>query len=297
MLYLKCTLANYDTRLSVFLMDKACVEEMTVCFRDLVDALGCHSLSTLKVKLEHETYCTFHTPPVFDVQFFIDQLSSLESSLKALAIEFDIQEDAAEWEFILDHCENQLSSLANFTNMESLKIPQDFFLATKENDPKSIVDDFPQHLQKLEIVCPNRMIIDWAKCFTNVPASSPYKGQKLQEIVLHCRDDVRSPSFVFTRKVKSVWSELNQSHHIATYVYDIDDNVTQSLSVLYKDDPGASDDDDDDAWNSEEDDDEEQEGDSYDVVDERSSETDEDMPDLEHFDDHNPSGMTVDDVD
>lgn len=141
------------------------------------------------------------------------------------------------------------------------------------------------------------MIIDWAKCFINVPASSPYKGQKLQEIVLHCRDDVRSPSFVFTRKVKSVWSELNQSHHIATYVYDIDDNVTQSLPVLYKDDPGASDDDDDDAWNSEEDDDEEQEGDSYDVVDERSSETDEDMPDLEHFDDHNPSGMTVDGVD
>lgn len=136
MLYLKCTPANYDTRLSVFLMDKACVEEMTVCFRDLVDALGCHSLSTLKVKLEHETYCTFHTPPVFDVQFFIDQLSSLESSLKALAIEFDIQEDAAEWEFILDHCENQLSSLANFTNMESLKIPRTFSSPQKRTTPK-----------------------------------------------------------------------------------------------------------------------------------------------------------------
>ena len=266
-------------------MDQSCVDEMTVSFRDLIDALGCHSLSTLKIKLEHETYCTYHNPPVFDVQFLMEQLSSVESSLKVLAIDLDTQEDPSEWKFILDNCRHQLSSLTNFTNLELLKIPQDFFLPIRQNEARTLLEDFPQHLRTLEIVCPSRMIFDWVD-YSEISITVPQNIQKLRKIILHCRGDVRTPASVFKKRVHSLWATLDKNCHIASYVHDIDDNITKNLAKLNDDDESSSEDD-DDAY----------QGHFNSYASERDSESDEDMPALEHFDFQDPSSSAIVSID
>lgn len=304
-------------------MDKACVDDMTVSLCDLIDALGCHSLSTLKIKLEHETYCAFHTPPTFDVQFFMDQLSCLHPTLRVLEIELDPQEDPEEWEFILDHCQNPIASLTDFTKLEYLKIPQDFLFSIDGDDPQNLLPhDLPRSLQTLNIVCPTHHVTSWLKHITSVPIGMSFDSHNLRKIVLHCRNDVRTAATTFTKKVKPVFNELfNGAHNIASYVYEFDSRTVKDLKKLFGEDPGESDDDgwedevhddaDDDYNHDEHEDDNDENYDDYDeelgleedefdggyTNSHDGSETDEDMPDLEYFDHPATLGMLIEDMD
>ncbi|KAJ4353909.1 uncharacterized protein N0V89_005640 [Didymosphaeria variabile] len=284
--------------LSVYLLDKDCITDVQVSFRDLIDALGCHKLSTLKVKLEHENYCILHNP-TFDVQLLVDQLSSLHSTLKVLEIDLDPLEEADEWDFIVMRCKNMGSSMNSFTNMEWLKIPQAFLFANLESEHKVMPQDLPKKLQRLEVVSPDLAIIPWAKHIPDVSEEL----EDLREIFLHCRDEVNTPASIFSKKVKPVWSELLFSCGVACYIVDLTSKTTKSLPSLYEDDPGESDDEDDD-W----DDGNDEEGEDEESVNKRDTEdyddeSDEDMPDLEPFgaanelDDDTIPSVTIDDMD
>ena len=262
-------LSDLSVGLSVFLMDKACVDDMTVGFRDLIEALGCLSLNALKIRLEHETYCALHIPPAFDVQFFMDQLSHLRPTLKTLEIDMNPKEGPDEWEFIIAHCENPVSSLKRFTALNSLKIPQNFLFTTLGDDPQTLPQDLPRKLRNLEIVSPDRQIVAWAKHLLDRQTDATKVCTDLRNITLYCRNDVASSAITFTRKVQSVWSDLASINHITSYVHEFETQVTKCLPKLYENDPGESDD--DDYWEDEADDDN---GSSED-------ESDEDMPDLE----------------
>ncbi|KAF1974587.1 hypothetical protein BU23DRAFT_96019 [Bimuria novae-zelandiae CBS 107.79] len=282
-------LSELTVGMSVFLMDKACISDMTVSFRDLLDALGCHALSKLKIKLEHETYCALHIPPAFDIQVLMDQLSCLKLTLRDLEIDLNPSDEPDEWAFILGHCENPVSSLTHFANMESLRIPQDFLFTTLGDDPQALPHDLPKKLRSLEIVCPNREILAWAKTML----VTPRECRDLHEIILRCRPTVRSSASTFTKKVKPMWPALLDSHGITGYVREFDVQTTQNLVELYSDDPGESDD--EEGW---EDDDENRDEDDVDGNEnsdqDPGNESDEEMPDLEPFQD--AIGMIIDDL-
>ncbi|OAG05610.1 uncharacterized protein CC84DRAFT_1164095 [Paraphaeosphaeria sporulosa] len=259
--------------LSVYLMDKDCINDMQVDFRDLIDALGCDRLSTLKVKLEHESYCLIHSP-IFDVQLLVDQLSSLQSTLKVLEIDLDPLDDTDEWNYVLKHCKNVGSSMDKFRKLELLKIPQDFLFGDIESEYKIMPSDLPKKLRRLEIICPDEDIVPWAKFILNAPDEL----EDLRELFLRCRDEVKTPASTFSTGVKPVWPDLLFMCDITSYIIDLTANTTKSLPTLYEDDPGESDDEDEESEHG------------LDEVDKRESdsgdsedESDEDMPDLEPF--------------
>ncbi|KAL1608304.1 hypothetical protein SLS60_003244 [Paraconiothyrium brasiliense] len=282
--------------LSVYLLDEYCINDAQTSFRDLIDALGCHKLSTLKLKLEHESYCTLHMP-TFDVQLLVDQMSSLQSTLKILEIDLDLLEAGDEWDFIDTRCKNMGSSMKNFTRMEWLKIPQAFLLADLGSERKVMPQDLPNRLQRLEVVSPDIAIISWAKDILGASEEL----EELREIYLHCRD-VNTPASVFSKSVKPVWSDLFDCG-VTSYIVDLTSKTTKSLPALYEADPGESDDEDDD-WEDGDDEESENEGSANDRdTEDHDDESDEDMPDLELFgavdelDDDTIPGMTIDDMD
>jgi hypothetical protein len=270
--------------LSVYLMDEDCINDMQASFRDLINALGCHTLSTLKIRLENESYCILHSP-TFDAQLLVDQLSSLQSTLKVLEIDLDPLETIEEWDFLLTHCTNLGSSMNNFKSMELLKIPQCLLFGDLGSEHKIMPQDLPNKLRRLDIISPDQDIIPWAKYIFGAPDQL----EGLAEIFLHCRDEVMTPASDFSEKVNPVWSDLLFDYGITTYIVDSTAKTTKSLPTLYEDDPGESDDEDDDLEDggveSELDD---GGGDSED-------ESDEDMPDLEPHE-MIPS-MLIDDMD
>ncbi|KAF2446351.1 hypothetical protein P171DRAFT_430514 [Karstenula rhodostoma CBS 690.94] len=264
--------------LSVYLMDEDCNNNIQTNFRDLIDALGCNKLSTLRVKLEHASYCLIHSP-TFDAQLLVDQLSSLQSTLKVLEIGLDPREEADEWDYILTHCKNVSSSMNNFENLELLKIPQEFLFSDTGSEHNIMPSDLPQKLRRLEIISPDEDIIPWAK---QILGASD-KLEDLREVFLHCRDEVKTPASIFSKEVKPVWPGLLHVRNITSYIVDLTANTTESLPTLYEDDPGESDDEDD--YESEDgmDEDGEQESDSDNDGGDSADESDEDMPDLEPY--------------
>lgn len=263
--------------LSVHLMDQDCINDTQVNFRDLIDALGCNKLSTLKVKLEHESYCLIHSP-TFDAQLLVDQLCNLQSTLKSLEIDLDPLEETEEWDYILTHCKNLKSSMSKFKNLELLKIPQVFLFSDTESEHKVMPSDLPKRLRRLEIVCPDEGIIPWAKCLHEAPEEL----DDLREVFLRCRDEVKTPASIFSKEVELVWPDLFFDCDITSYIVDLTANTTKSLSKLYDDNLRGSDDE-----NSESelgmDEDDERQSDSDNDGGDSGDESDEDMPDLEPF--------------
>jgi hypothetical protein len=261
--------------LSVYLMDEDCINDMQATFRDLIDALGCHTLSTLKIRLENESYCILHSP-TFDAQLLVDQLSSLQSTLKVLEIDLDPLETTDEWDFLLTRCTNVGSSMNNFESMEVLKIPQGFLFGDLGSERKVMPQDMPKKLRRLEIISPDQDIIPWVRCIFE-PSD---EIEELCEIFLHCRDEVLTPASVFSEKVNPVWSDLQFECDITTYIVDLTAKTTMSLPTLYEIDPGESDDEDDELEDGVD-----KDGGVEDEVDNvvagSGDESDEDMPDLE----------------
>lgn len=246
--------------LSVFLMDRDCINDMQIGFPDLINALGCHELSTLRIKLEHESYCVLHNP-ILDVQLLMDQISSLGVTLKVLEIDLDPKDDVAEWEFILTHCKNMTLPMLHFTKMEALRIPQAFLFADLDSETKIMPRDLPRKLRQLQIVAPDEDINSWARRILDLT----HDLEQLREITLCCRDLVNSSASTFSKKVKPVWPDLLLCSNITSYVVNVETNKFDSLPSLYEHDPGESDDEVDE-WEEEIDD-----------------EDDEDMPDLEPY--------------
>ncbi|KAF9733927.1 hypothetical protein PMIN01_08270 [Paraphaeosphaeria minitans] len=220
-------------------------------------------LSTLKIKLEHDSYCLIHSP-TFDAQLLVDQLSILRSTLKVLEIDLDPLDDTDEWDYVLTHCKNMSSPMDKFKNLELLMVPQEFLFSDIVSGQKIMPSDLPKKLRRLDTICPDEDIIPRAKYeFT---------------------------ASIFSTKVKPVWPDMLSMCEITSYVVDLTANTTKSLPTLYEDDPGESDDQDDDSEH-ELDEYDEKESDSRDSEDE----TDEDMPDLEYFE--AVPGVLIDDMD
>ncbi|KAJ4302625.1 hypothetical protein N0V90_001514 [Kalmusia sp. IMI 367209] len=279
--------------LPIRIMDKDSMHEFEVCFRDLLNALGCRTLSILKLRLFNEGYCVVQDPGL-DVQYFVNQLSFVERTLKILEIELNPDEGPQEWEWILSHCENPVSSLMNFAHMESLTIPQGFLFEEEVLVKTLSLQILPKKLQCFTVDSPTKEFLTFAEGILK----SPDDFHDLRKIILRCRDGPTRALSTFSKIPDPLWQALFVKCGIRSYAYDVDTKKLKRLGhyddVLSIDGEDFWEDTSDDISSEDDDHDDEME----DNNNEDSDDYDSSMPDLEAviMQANNQLGTIVDDM-
>lgn len=254
---------------SIQFADRPIVEKAEVQFCDLLDALGCNHLSSLKIFLVNDSYHIVGTDLMtqLDAGYFMDQLVSVQETLESLAITFELPDDEIELEWLLDMWKQPKESLKSFTALKRLLLPQTFLF---HSGPDVWINggqcceakNLPSTLESLEILYPNQDIAYWVTGFVQKSSEEMPSVPRLSQITLTCRDEVGMPSSFFTTEVEEIWWTLFADLGIETFVICQIEGSRENLAGLYHDErledseeeTDEDEDDDDDEWS---DDDEE----------------------------------------
>lgn len=246
---------------SIQFADRPLVEKAEIAFSDLLDALDCRALRSLKISFINDGYhIGDDLTTELSASYFLDQLHIVEDTLNALSITLETTDDDGELDWLIDMCQHPVKTMKGFSALKSLVVPQSFIFnghpEVSSMDDSCKPRDLPPNLEQLELLWPNENVIDWAEDFKSrmtTVAASDSPSQELftnfRKLTLTCRDDAGLGASYFTEGVSKLWWTLSAIHGIEAEVHDQLRSQTFNLAELYDDeasDEEDSDTDDDD---------------------------------------------------
>lgn len=237
---------------SIQFADRPLVEKAEIEFSDLLDALACRALKSLRIQFINDGYhIGDDLSTELNTGYFLGQLRSVQMTLEALLITLETTEDDGELDWLVDMCQHPTKSLKKFTSLKSLTIPQPFIFngqtASWDTVDNCQPNELPPILGRLELLFPHESVEQWAQGFLSenfYSASSPVPAwefvpgkRNLKKLVLTCREDVGNGigTSYYTDEVDEIWWTLSTEYGIETEVYDQQRDVRQNLAGLYED--------------------------------------------------------------
>ncbi|KAH7390511.1 hypothetical protein BKA66DRAFT_510598 [Pyrenochaeta sp. MPI-SDFR-AT-0127] len=247
---------------SIQFADRPLVEKAEINFHDLLDALGCDKLSSLKILLVNDGYHIGGADLMtqLDAGYFMDQLSSVQDTLEDLAITSELPDDEIELEWLLEMWRQPKESLKSFVALKHLVLPQAFLFATGSEawvdaNEYCRATNLPSTLESLEILYPHEDVEFWVADFMKNNSDDMPSISNLKEITLTCRDEVGTPSSFFTTEVAKIWWTLSADLGIETFALCQTEGSRMNLAELYHDErleeSEGETDEDQDGWSDE----------------------------------------------
>jgi hypothetical protein len=282
---------------SIQFADRPLVEKAEVEFSELLEALNCRALRSLKILFINDGYhIGDDLTTELNAAYFLDQLCSLHETLESLSITLETTDDDGELEWLVDMCQHPSGSLRSFTALKSLVIPQPFlFTARSANWNTENVchpKDLPPNLEQLELMYPREDVEEWVEGFldnnyystlydtSEQTSVSQGNSSRFKKLTLTCRDDVGIGAAYFTEGVDMIWWTLSEDVGIEAELHDQLRDTRHNLAGLYEDgglgEEGSGDEDDEH--------DDKHAGERGDELGEDDRESDDSMPELEAYD-------------
>jgi hypothetical protein len=237
---------------SIQFADRPLVEKAEIEFSDLLDALACRTLRSLRIQFINDGYhIGDDLSTELNTGYFLEQLSSVQNTLETLSITLETTEDDGELDWLVDMCQHPTKSLKHFAALKSLTIPQPFVFdgrtASWNTEDNCQPNELPPRLEQLELLFPHESVEEWAQGFLSekfYTASSPAPAwefvagkRSLKKLILTCREDVGNGIGVsyFTDEVDEIWWTLSTDYGIETEVHDQQRATKENLAGLYED--------------------------------------------------------------
>ncbi|KAF2253725.1 hypothetical protein BU26DRAFT_548127 [Trematosphaeria pertusa] len=220
-------LKNISVDTSIQFLDKERMINMRSDFGNIFAAFGCTDLDSLKIMLCFDAQ---HHDTKFDVAYFMSQLHSVSSTLVSLDIDLDfVHEDVHVWDWFLRNCENPITSFAQFPELRTLKLPQDFLFRRHLGGTGITPEELPPKLGTLRITAPTSDVEEWGRNFLN----REFLEAPPLSLTLRCKDGLNRPAQYFLEDPAEVWSRLFYERDIYMAVLDLDNGVTGRLTQAY----------------------------------------------------------------
>lgn len=230
---------------SIQFIDRPLVEKAEIEFSDLLDALACRALKSLKIQFINDGY---HIGDDLSTElstgYFVAQLKIFQETLETLSMTLETTEDDGELDWLVDMCQHPTPTLRHFKALRSLTIPQSFIFDGRtawdaENNCQP--NELPPNLERLELLFPHESTEAWAQGFLSENYFHEFHvGGKynLKKLVLTCREDVGNGigASYFTEDVDEIWWTLSTDYGIETEVHDQQRGVRDNLAGLYNKD-------------------------------------------------------------
>ncbi|KAJ4379426.1 hypothetical protein N0V86_005471 [Didymella sp. IMI 355093] len=237
---------------SIQFADRPLVEKAEIEFSDLLDALACRTLRSLRIQFINDGYhIGDDLSTELNTGYFLEQLSSVQTTLETLSITLETTEDDGELDWLVDMCQHPTKSLKHFAALKSLTIPQPFVFdgrtASWNTEDNCQPNELPPRLEQLELLFPHESVEEWAQGFLSenfYTASSPAPAwefvagkRSLKKLILTCREDVGNGIGVsyFTDDVDEIWWTLSTDYGIETEIHDQQRATKENLAGLYED--------------------------------------------------------------
>lgn len=234
---------------SIQFADRPLVEKAEIEFSELLDALACRALRSLRILFINDGYhIGDDLTTELDTGYFLSQLSGVQKSLETLSIILETPDDDEELEWLVDMCQHPTTSLRNFTALKSLVIPQTFIftssIATWNTAGICQPHALPPNLENLELLYPHEAVEIWAEGFLedhyDETSTESWSQQlalqrqtpKLKKLILVCREDIAIGANYFTEPVDRIWWQLETEIGIEAEVHDQLRNTKQNLATL-----------------------------------------------------------------
>ncbi|KAF3034318.1 hypothetical protein E8E12_004601 [Didymella heteroderae] len=236
---------------SVQFADRPLVEKAEIEFSDLLDALACRALKSLKLQFINDGYhIGDDLSTELNTGYFLEQLGSVQMTLETLSITLETTEDDGELDWLIDMCQHPAKSLKHFIALKSLTIPQSFIFDGRTSswnvEDNCQPNELPPKLEQLELLFPHEFVEEWAQGFLSenfyttsspAPAWEFVAGKRtLKKLTLTCREDVGNGIGVsyFTDEVNEIWWTLSTEYGIEAEVHDQQRDTKENLAGLYE---------------------------------------------------------------
>jgi hypothetical protein len=234
---------NLALTVSIQFADRPLVEKAEIEFSDLVEALACRALKSLRIQFINDGYhIGDDLSTELNTGYFLAQLRGFQKTLETLSITLETTEDDGELDWLVDMCQHPTPSLRHFTSLKSLTIPQPFIFDGRtawDAEENCQPNELPPKLERLELLFPHESVEVWAQGFLSENYYHEFHvGGKcvLKKLVLTCREDVGNGIGVsyFTDDVEEIWWTLSTDYGIEIEVHDQQRDVRVNMAVLYE---------------------------------------------------------------